>query len=182
MRKIITLTTFLLILLAIGIGLGACVKAALNTDVPLAAVPTGSMEPTIAKGSLLIIQGIAPKDVKVGDIVVYKLPYARRYTILFVFSYYVPSPIVHRVIAKTVVNGEYYFLTKGDANSIPDQNPLDVNTWLRGEDILGKVLFTIPYIGYFYLWAKTPIGTIVIAAIIVILAASLVFNEAKEKH
>ena len=179
--KFIFLALFLLVLLTLSIVLGVCLKAALKTTIPIAPVPTGSMEPTIHVGSLLILQGVKPEDVNVGDIVVYKLPYAQKHTILFIFSEYKPAPIVHRVIAKVCDDGECYFLTKGDANQLPDQNPLDVDTWLRGEDIIGKVVLIIPYIGYFYIWAKTPVGIVIIVALIVYLAASCVFTDTKGK-
>jgi len=43
----------------------------LNTDVPLAVVESGSMEPTIHAGDLLVVVGYSPADIVVKDIIVF---------------------------------------------------------------------------------------------------------------
>ncbi|HDD63695.1 MAG: signal peptidase I [Thermoprotei archaeon] len=114
----------------------------LGTDIPLAVVSSYSMEPTLHVGDLLVIIGCNPKDIKVGDIIVYKGLWG--------------SPIVHRVINKTQIDSEYYFLMKGDANASPDPGMIPNNpyTWLKSSKIKGKVLLIIPYIGVISLLAS----------------------------
>nr|UMO80135.1 Signal peptidase I [Pandoravirus aubagnensis] len=90
----------------------------LGCTVPVAAVTSGSMEPQTYRGDLLLLVG--PDfggPVRVGDIVLYRLPHRPE------------TPIVHRVV--DIVNGSAYpsgqadgdarwYLTKGDDNEVDD--------------------------------------------------------------
>jgi len=57
-------------------------------------------------------------------------------------------PLVHRVVSIWYENGEARFLTKGDANSYP----LPIEKSNLPEQIIGKVIFVVPKIGYISLW------------------------------
>ena len=92
-------------------------------------VLTGSMEPAISAGDVIVTTPITRKVPKVNDVVAYQ---AKRFNgeDVAVFS--------HRIIGGDIENG---FIMKGDANKSPDpQKP-------KGEDILGVVFFVIPFIG-----------------------------------
>ena len=92
-------------------------------------VLTGSMEPAISTGDVIITTPITHKVPKVNDVIAYQ---AKRFNgeNVAVFS--------HRIIGGDIENG---FIMKGDANKSPDpQKP-------KGEDILGVVFFVIPFIG-----------------------------------
>ena len=92
-------------------------------------VLTGSMKPTINPGDIIITTPITHKTPHVGDVVAYQ---ARRFNgqAVAVFS--------HRIIGGDLTHG---FIVKGDANKTPDaQKPV-------AKDILGVVLFTIPFLG-----------------------------------
>jgi len=110
---------------------------ALQTDTPLHTPISGSMEPTLKIGDLLIIRGgLRAEDIyanpKDGDIIIFRDPRDPN-----------DLPIVHRAIEKFQKDGKWYFRTKGDNNSRPDN-------WLVPEDyIIGKVIFVIPKAGYF---------------------------------
>jgi signal peptidase I len=62
--------------------------------------------------------------------------------------------IVHRAFFKIDVGGEKYYLTKGDNNPIMDlqvvgcSNPEIVNHPVPEENVKGKVIARIPYLGY----------------------------------
>jgi hypothetical protein len=56
---------------------------------------------------------------------------------------------IHRVYAKILVGDEYYYLTKGDNNQQFDQQW--GNQPISQDRVKGKVIFKIPYIGYFKL-------------------------------
>jgi signal peptidase len=73
--------------------------------------------------------------------------------------------ITHRVIEKNQVNGEYYFVTKGDYNNIAD--PLTV----KESQIYGKVVMRIPKIGFIQVMLSNYIGWI---AIIVVPALAII--------
>ncbi|MEW6529048.1 MAG: hypothetical protein AB1391_04110 [Candidatus Micrarchaeota archaeon] len=71
------------------------------------------------------------------------------------FSY--TGDIIHRVYLKINVDGQEYFLTKGDNNNIFDMQFFDyrrqlANTPFQEKNIKGATIFTIPYIGYFKLF------------------------------
>lgn len=92
----------------------------LGTSQPLRVVSSGSMEPTLHVGDLLIVNG--EKNLRLGDIAIYNSN----------------KPIVHRVVAAT----EHGYIFKGDNNRLPD--PYVV----APEQIEGKVVFKIHYILY----------------------------------
>lgn len=92
-------------------------------------VLTGSMEPAISAGDVIITVPITKKMPQVDDVIAYQ---AKRFNgeNVAVFS--------HRIIDGDIENG---FIMKGDANKSPDpQKP-------KAEDILGVVIFAIPFIG-----------------------------------
>lgn len=73
-------------------------------------VMSGSMEPTIMTGELVIAKQADFEDIEVGDIIIYKHTYDDGSSI----------PIIHRVIEK---NSEY-LLCKGDNN--PEKDPWNI--------------------------------------------------------
>ncbi|MCD6240803.1 signal peptidase I [Candidatus Bathyarchaeota archaeon] len=113
-------------------------------------VMSGSMEPTIPVGSIVVVGTVNPEDVKVGDVIAFRTGESR---------------IIHRVIDRVVEDGSIYFKTKGDANEEPDP-------WLvRPQDICGVVILTVPYYGYLIYFAQTPLGftlMVIVPAILII--------------
>ena len=95
------------------------------------AIATGSMEKEISVGDVAIIQKCKGNDVNVGDIIEYQM---EGYT------------VIHRIIEKKQENGEFRFVTKGDNNISPD------NEIVRENQLIGKVIFKIKYIGYPAIW------------------------------
>lgn len=93
---------FVLIALILAYGLYTTIGLALGTEIPVVAVTSGSMEPQLQRGDLIIVQGKQFEDIQRGDIIIYK-------------TQYMNVPIIHRVIDRT----ETALETKGDDN--PDQ-------------------------------------------------------------
>ena len=92
-------------------------------------VLTGSMAPAINVGDVIVTVPITQKEPQIDDVIAYQ---AKRFNgeNVAVFS--------HRIIGGDIENG---FIVKGDANKSPDpQKP-------KAADILGVVLFTIPFVG-----------------------------------
>ena len=98
-------------------------------------VISGSMEPTISAGDLLIIR--EQSQYQVDDIVTYE---------------WGNSLCTHRIVS---IEGDQ-MITKGDANNTTDE-PTALAL------INGKVVFTIPGFGNFILFLKTPFGLLLIA-------------------
>ena len=116
------------------------------------AVVSGSMEPEIKVGSLVITRPIKPEAVAVGDIITFRPVSVGE------------NMITHRVIA-IGRSSSIYFETKGDANDKTD--PFTV----PAQNLIGKVSFHAPYWGYFTEFLKTPIGflfAVVIPGVVII--------------
>lgn len=101
------------------------------------AVLSGSMEPAYHVGSLIYVKACDPADVEVGD------------PITFVLDEDL-NVATHRVIEIDAENEHFY--TKGDANNAPDGAPVYF------KNLIGRPVFTIPYLGYFSNWITTPPG------------------------
>ncbi len=115
-------------------------------------VLSGSMEPELSVDDLLIV---TPSDTyEVGDVVVYQTQ---------------RTAVVHRIVA---INGDK-IITRGDANNTEDDP-------IAKENIKGKVIFAIPFIGLIVNLIKTPFGTILLlGAAVWLLEAS--FKKEKDK-
>ena len=103
-------------------------------------VLSGSMEPELSVGDLLIV--VKTDDYEVDDIVVFRESYG--------------SAVVHRIIE---IDGTLV-TTKGDANNTADEP-------FSNELLCGKVVLAIPVIGYLISIIKTPIGTVLLLALAV---------------
>lgn len=121
------------------------------------AVLSGSMEPAIKTGSVIAIK---PSDnYKIGDIITFGEMSKTK------------TPTTHRIYDMRVQEGKPVYITKGDANNAPDQKEI------LPEEIIGKVLFSVPYAGYAVDTAKKPWG---FALIIIVPAAVIIIDEAKK--
>lgn len=103
-------------------------------------VLSGSMEPAVQTGSVVIVRPIGPEEIRTGDIIMYSSPDRT-------------SLITHRVVKIEYTPG-LRFVTKGDANNNSDINPI------QPDQILGIVTFTIPFLGYLTQFIRTPLGFI----------------------
>jgi signal peptidase len=147
-----------IIVLALYLFFSVGLKAILGTEVPIAVVESGSMQPTLNVGDVILVKGINPKEIKVSDIIVYKRISSGK-----------EIYIVHRVIEIYNDKGNLKFRTKGDNNLVPDY-------WLVDEkDIVGIVVFKIPLIGYVSLAIQSnpAIYYLVIFAIVVLFLSSI---------
>lgn len=117
-------------------------------------VLTGSMQPTIPVGSAVIVKSIEARRLKEGDIICFK-------------SFQEQRSITHRIVRITQTG----FITKGDANEEPD--PFIIHE----RNVIGKVVFTIPYLGYLSYIIRTPLG---FALLIILPATIIIVREAMD--
>jgi len=98
-------------------------------------VLSGSMEPAFQRGDILFLNN-SVEQVGVGDVVVFKI---RDRDI----------PIVHRILkVHEDADGKVELLTKGDNNRVDDRGLYAPGQlWLEREDILGKAVGTLRYVG-----------------------------------
>lgn len=91
-------------------------------------VETGSMEPTLPVGSIILTKSVAEKDKLLeGDIVTFRWD---------------EHIVTHRIIEVMDVNGEVRYKTKGDNPN----NSIDPEL-LHPDNIIAKFVFKIPLIG-----------------------------------
>jgi signal peptidase I len=133
-------------------------------SLPFMPIYGSSMEPTLHSGSLMVIQPIDnPKDIKVGDIIVYSVPDSIR-------SYYnYPATVSHRVIKVNTIPSLSY-RTKGDNTG---EDPFTI----MPNDIRGTVGKQIPYLGLPLLFFQSKQGMIFAIVAIVLLALFLYGRE-----
>ena len=110
-------------------------KLALWTESPVVVVLSGSMEPSMQRGDILLLHKTT--TIENGDIIVYSIEGEG-------------IPIVHRVISQQVdKKGARKYLTKGDNNPVDDRGlyPKGVH-YLTDSMVVGKVAGIVPYAGY----------------------------------
>lgn len=144
---------FLLALIAIG-GLFLVSVLPIPGNVDVKIVQSGSMEPAIKVGSVVVIK--PSKKYDVNDVITFGKDTKK------------DVPTTHRIIDERVVSGTTLYTTKGDANEDKDIKEI------RESEIIGKVLLSVPYLGYLLDFAKKPLG---FALLIGIPAVIVVYDE-----
>ena len=123
-------------------------------------VQSGSMEPAIPTGSVIVIYDIQPSDIVEDDIITFSSG---------------NSPVngereltTHRVIDIQSSGENLRFQTKGDNNEDPDPSTIS------GDQVVGKHAFTIPYLGYLLVELRS---TNAFVLLVLIPAVLLILNE-----
>jgi signal peptidase len=103
-------------------------------------VSSGSMEPALKVGGVVVTQPAQAETIRVGDTITFHSPLNNELT-------------SHRVVAADK-GSSLNFQTKGDANE--DADPYI----LPAANLVGKVCFHLPYFGYVAQFIKTPLGLV----------------------
>jgi signal peptidase len=94
-----------------------------------ALVGSGSMEPKMYPGDVVIIAKVQAENIETGDVIQFRVPEG--------------VTIMHRVIEiQETEGGSKVFITKGDANDQPDSEPV------LPDNVVGKAVITIPKVGW----------------------------------
>jgi signal peptidase I len=94
-------------------------------------VLTGSMVPQYSPGTLVVVKPADVSEINLGDVITYQLESGR------------PEVVTHRVVGiGAAADGEPLLITRGDANDADDADPV------RGVQIVGKLWYAVPYIGW----------------------------------
>jgi signal peptidase len=104
---------------------------------------SGSMQPAVKVGSLLVSRPVDVNDLQVGDVITYPSPGNH-------------TTLTHRIVDMRQEDGEWAFQTKGDASPGPD--PQEVI--LHGQ--VSRMVFDIPYLGYVVDFAKSIQGVVLL--------------------
>jgi signal peptidase I len=148
--------------IARGCGWAAIVVAALLVAaiaLPLAfgarphTVLTGSMEPVIAPGDVVIDERVAPTEARVGDVVTFRDPEDQS------------RLITHRVRSIRRAGAHLWFVTQGDANNTTER-------WrIAAEGELGRVAYSVPWVGHVAVITHTPLGLALLLIVPLLLLA-----------
>lgn len=117
-------------------------------------VQSGSMEPTIKTGAIVAVK--PAETYQVGDIITFG-PVST-----------LKVPTTHRIVEIKGTETAPTYVTKGDANNVSDLREV------ARRDVIGKVIFNIPYLGYVVATAQNKYGFL---ALIVIPALFIIVGE-----
>jgi signal peptidase I len=175
------LTIVLIVLVVFGFWYGS--QAVLNTRNPLLVVVSGSMD-TISDGQTEGYTHPFARTLQIGDLIVIEgvnaSTLSANYPNSDIIVFHKPTDpselIVHRIVAVEIVNGTYYFSTKGDGNGL-DRWPSPIQTyeydpwgWVSQNDVVGKVVMRVPLVGYIDLFMRSSsIGIPIIVFLIILL-------------
>lgn len=132
-------------------------------------VVSGSMEPTYHVGSLIYVKQVEPSTLKEKDPITFKLS-----------DNTIATHRIVEIVPDEENPNEYKFRTKGDANEDVDANLVDPNK------VLGKAIFTVPYLGYLATYIQSYPGNIVaiciaISLIILVIILDMLTEEPKQE-
>lgn len=131
-------------------------KSAIILGIKSFVVMTGSMEPTVPTGS--IIYSIQDASYGVGDIVAFKngdVTVTHRIVKVQDQAGKAVSSLVAPTSSQPNLSRVFY-QTKGDANKVADSKLVE------SSEVVGKVLFLIPFMGIVVIFLKTPVGFILL--------------------
>lgn len=115
-------------------------------------VLSGSMERVYPTGSIIYVRDVEPETLDINDVITFKMKNGVVAT--------------HRIVG--FVEDEkniniIYFQTKGDENKVVDGN------LVKYEDVIGKPIFHIPYLGFLANFIAQPTGKIIAILIGIVL-------------
>lgn len=119
-------------------------------------VQSGSMEPIIGVGSVVV--SFPYEDYREGDVVTFYPEASKK------------SLVTHRIVKRDISAAGVSFSTAGDANEDADPGSI------KESQIVGRVVFSLPYLGYVVDFAKTPRGFIFL---VIVPATIVVYEELK---
>lgn len=122
-------------------------------------VLSGSMEPTLPVGSIIVAVPASAADLRVGDVITMQNPQH-------------PGTLVtHRIFAIEYGPQGRAFKTKGDANRVPDD-------WIVQANGSGWRYFaSVPYVGYVLAWMQGGMGRTFLLVVPTLLLGGLMMKE-----
>ena len=121
-------------------------------------IKTNSMEPTIGINDVVIAKKVEKKEIKKGDVITFLQD---------------GEVITHRI---TQIDEEGNYTTKGDNNNIEDTFKITY------DNIEGKHVLTIPYLGAIVLALDNKIVFLIITLIVLIFMFITILNEEKKEN
>ena len=152
--------TILVFLIIVGLAVAVSLLP-FEKNYRLYSVMSGSMAPAIPVGSVAVVK--PSEHFSVGDVITFRNVGART----------AGDNTTHRVVDIDGFPGDYTFTTKGDANDASDSDKVGQYR------VIGRVLFSVPLIGYLLAYIKTLPGLFLI---IIVPATIIIYEEARKIH
>ncbi len=133
-----TVTTMLVAVVVI---LAVLLVGARLAGLQIFTVLSGSMEPTYHVGSIIYVKDIDTGELKAGDVITFMLDEDT-----------VATHRIVEVVPDTEDMTTIRFRTKGDANDVVD------GSLVHYKNVIGKPIFSIPYLGYIASYIQSPRG------------------------
>ncbi|CAB50358.1 signal peptidase I [Pyrococcus abyssi] len=148
LKEILSMVLTVILVFSVYFGL----RVVLHTKTPLVVVASGSMRPVFYPGDVVLLKGVKPEEIKVGDVIVYKSAFSK-------------YPIIHRVrgIKQVYINGkpQLCFITWGDNNPVPDLYELPnggIIDCVPSYAVEAKALIVFPKIGIISIKVRELLG------------------------
>ena len=122
-------------------------------------VMSGSMEPAIPTGAVVVVKRVPADSVKVGDVVSFRSPEQGG------------RVLTHRVVSVAAVDGRVEVETRGDANTGTESWAIDP------QGVVGRVVFHIPLAGYALAPLQGPLPRLLLVAVPALLLAVVITVE-----
>lgn len=124
------------------------------------------MEPVYHVGSLVYVRPVEPDTLEEGEVITFSLTGNTMAT--------------HRIVEVIGSGEDIQFRTKGDANDIED------GSLVQASNVVGKVIFSIPFLGYAASFIQTAAGRAALIAygaflLLMLILPDLIFEDKKEK-
>ena len=133
-----------------------CLVTMLALDWEYGTVLSDSMEPTYSHGDVAVVRPCPSGDIEEGDILCFLRD---------------GKKVTHRVVERQDTPAGIEFVTKGDANDDPD------NVTVKGSQVIGKLIFHIPRLGFLFDFAQRPIGILAMICVPAVLLAVISIKE-----
>lgn len=159
-RRVVGVSVLVGLAVAVAVFLVFYRPVSLGGDTRYEPVLTGSMEPAISVGSVVAIKPVDPDALRVADVICFRFGDSMLVT--------------HRIVNVTAEG----FVTKGDAN---EESDIGV---VRKENVVGTVVFVIPWVGYLGSFVRMPVGFVVLlvvpACLIIVFEVRSIMSEMKK--
>lgn len=129
----------------LGVAVLAVTIGAHVTGVTPLVVRSGSMEPLISTGGMVLVRTVPAGEIAVGDVVAVDRPDGTR--------------VIHRVLSVEHAGATSTLTLKGDANEDPDPQPITV-------DDAGLLVWTVPSVGRVAAFLASAKGGFVLGCVI----------------
>lgn len=120
-------------------------------------VQTPSMEPKYSVGSVIYVKNVAPDDLQIGDVITFRTQGG--------------NVVTHRIVEVFGSGSGRSFRTQGDANNVADGGSVSA------ENVIGKVVFSIPGLGYVSQGLHTTQGRIIAGGAVVLLVVMMMLSD-----